>query len=113
MIYDVEEHDSLSINGRQFDLVWDGPEFQGHSCYKCALLGSVCKASRNDSLLALCCNLVGEPETYFIERKPDFKPKGILEKEILTTALAEYKKTIEGQGNSPRAQKIAELLDRI
>jgi hypothetical protein len=113
MIYDVEEHVSLSLNGRQFDLVWEGPGFEGHSCYKCALLGNVCKASRNDSLLALCCNLVGEPETYFIERKPEFKPKGILEKEILTSALAEYKKAMEAQGNSPRAQKVEELLDRI
>lgn len=113
MIMNVEEHVSLSINGRQFDLVWDGPDFQGHACYKCALLGNVCKASRNDSLLALCCNLVAEPETYFIERKPEFRPKGINEQEILVTALAEYKKQVEAFGNTARASKVQEMLDRI
>ena len=113
MISNVEEHVSLSINGRQFDLVWDGPDFEGHACYKCALLGNVCKASRNDSLLALCCNIVAEPETYFIERKPEFRPKGINEQEILVTALAEYKKQVEAFGNTARASKVQEMLDRI
>lgn len=113
MIMNVEEHVSLDINGRHFDLVWEGPDFEGHACYKCALLGNVCKASRNDSLLALCCHLVQEPETYFIERKPEFKPQGILEKEILTTALVEYRKAMDAIGNGPRAKKIDELIDRI
>lgn len=113
MIMNVEEHVSLTINGRQFDLVWDGPDFEGHACHKCALLGNVCKASRNDSLLALCANIVQEPETYFIERKPNFTPKGVNEQEILVTALAEYKKVMEAMGNTARASKIESMLDRI
>ena len=113
MIMNVEEHISLDINGRHFDLVWEGPDFEGHACYKCALLGNVCKASRNDSLLALCCHNVQEPETYFVERKPEFTPKGMNEKEILVTALAEYKKQMEACGNTARALKVLKMLDRI
>lgn len=109
----VKEEISVRIKNRTFDLVWNPDELGSSACNQCALLGGVCKGTRDLSLLALCATIVEEPETFFVESKPEFTPKGINEKEILVTALAEYKKVMEAMGNTARASKIESMLDRI
>lgn len=109
----VREKISVRIQNRTFDLVWNPDELGSSACNQCALLGEVCKGTRDLSLLALCATIVEEPGTFFVESKPEFTPKGINEQEILITALVEYKKAMEAFGNTARAQKVESMLDRI
>ena len=113
MIKQVRERISVSIKGKVFKLVYDADNNERSACDRCALLGDVCKGSRDMSLLSLCATIVEEPETYFVEYKPEFSPKGINEQEILITALAEYKKEMEAIDNSARALKVQKMIDRI
>lgn len=113
MIKQVREQISVSIRGRVFKLVYDAEPSRFSACDRCALLGEVCRGSIDMSLLGLCATIVEETETFFVEYKPEFSPKGINEQEILITALAEYKKEMEAIDNSARALKVQKMIDRI
>lgn len=113
MIKQVQERISVSIKGKVFKLVYDADHSELSACQRCALMGDVCKGSRDMSLLCLCATIVEEPETFFIEYKPEFTPEGINEQEILVTALTEYKKQMIEIGNSARALKVLKMIDRI
>lgn len=113
MIKQVHERISVSIKGKVFKLVYDADHSELSACQRCALMGDVCKGSRDMSLLCLCATIVEEPETFFVEYKPEFSPEGINEQEILVTALTEYKKEMIEIGNSARASKVMEMIDRI
>lgn len=113
MIKQVQERISVSIKGRLFKLVYDAEDNEKSACDRCALLGEVCKGLGNMSILSLCATIVEEPETFFVEYKPEFTPEGINEQEILVTALTEYKKEMIEIGNSARALKVLKMIDRI
>lgn len=113
MIKQVQERISVSIKGKVFKLVYDADHSELSACQRCALMGDVCKGSRDMSLLCLCATIVEEPETFFVEYKPEFTPEGINEQEILVTALSEYGKEMIKNGNSARALKVQEMIDRI
>ncbi len=113
MIKQVREKISVSIKGKLFKLVYDADDNEKSACDRCALLGEVCKGTRDMSLLCLCATIVEEPETFFVEYKPGFTPEGINEQEILVTALTEYKKEMIENGNSARALKVLKMIDRI
>ena len=113
MIKQVQERISVSIKGKVFKLVYDAEHSVLSACQRCALMGDVCKGSRDMSLLCLCATIVEEPETFFVEYKPEFTPEGINEQEILVTALTEYKKQMIEIGNCARTLKVQEMIDRI
>lgn len=113
MVQKIKEQISVSIKGRVFDLVCETDHGGLHACDQCALLGEVCKGTIQSSLLALCSTIVEEPETWFVESTSKFQVHGINEKEILITALTEYKKEMIKIGNSERALKVLKMIDRI
>lgn len=113
MIKQVQERISVSIKGKVFKLVYDADHSELSACQRCALMGDVCKGSRDMSLLCLCATIVEEPETFFVEYKPEFTPEGINEQEILVTALTEYKKQMIEIRNYARASKVLKMIDRI
>lgn len=73
MIKQVHERISVSINGKVFKLVYDADHNELSACQRCALMGNVCKGSRDMSLLCLCATIVEEPETFFVEDCDDIE----------------------------------------
>lgn len=109
----VESGTALIIKGRTFELVWENETEGFNPCHHCALYKEICVPRRGSTLVDLCDSMQAEPNTYFVERKPEFSPMGVNEIEILVTALTEYKKKMVQCGNSARALKVLKMLDRI
>lgn len=113
MVNRVSEGFSFTINGRTFDLVWDDENSSSNVCEKCAAHGELCHFWGTYSLLSLCQRFGGGHNTYFVETKPEAKPEGILEKEIVVTALADLYWSTVRAGNKVRAQEIERLIDKL
>lgn len=71
MIKEVSTKIRLTIKDRVFVLMWDDEKNSPAPCLRCALMEDVCKKEPRYSLLQLCDYLVEEPNTFFIEDKPD------------------------------------------
>ena len=113
MIKQVQERISVSIQGKVFKLVYDADHNELSACQRCALMGSVCKGSRDMSLLCLCATIVEEPETYFVEVPGDIEVHGINNQEIIISALTSYRDAEEKFGNRSRAKVAQKLIDQI
>lgn len=113
MIQKVKEEISVRIKNRTFDLVWNPDGLGSSACQNCALLGEVCKGTRDLSLLALCATIVEEPETFFIEAERKAYIGGINRTEIVVSALAKERDDCTKFGNHARAQMAQMLIDEI
>lgn len=113
MVKRVHENISVSIKGHTFVLVWDADDTTSSACNRCALMGEVCKGSRDMSLLALCASMAEEPETYFIEDDHDITVHGINNQEIVTSALASLRDQCYRDGNRPRARAAQKLISQM
>lgn len=71
MIKEVLEKTRLTIKDRVFVLVWDDEKNSPAPCLRCALMDDICRKEPRYSLLQLCEYSVEEPNTFFIEDKPD------------------------------------------
>lgn len=71
MIKEVSAKIRLTVKDRIFVLVWDDEKNSPAPCLRCALLEDVCRKEPRYSLLHLCNHLVSEPNTFFIEDKPE------------------------------------------
>lgn len=71
MIKEVSAKVFLTIKDRTFVLVWDDEKTSPAGCLRCALFEHVCGRKPRYSLAQLCRNLVEEPNTFFIEIKPE------------------------------------------
>lgn len=109
----VKEKISVRIKDRTFDLVWNPDGLGSSACQSCALLGEVCKGTRDLSLLALCATIVEEPETYFIEAERKAYIGGINRTEIVLTALSKERDECRKFGNEARAKVAQMLIDEI
>lgn len=89
MIKQVHERISVSIKSKVFKLVYDADESNLSACDRCALMGEVCKGSRDMSLLCLCATIVEEPETFFVEASVDIQGHGINDQEKTNTNFKE------------------------
>ena len=69
MVRPVTEGITVTIKGRLFELVWDDENRFYSPCQLCTFDGEVCKDSHSENLIPLCCTLVQEPGTYFIEKE--------------------------------------------
>lgn len=113
MIKQVHERISVSIKGKVFKLVYDADSNGSSACNRCALLGEVCKASRDMSLLPLCTCIVEEPETFFVEAIDDIQVHGINNQEITISALSALRDAERKIGNHSRANIAQKLIDQI
>lgn len=113
MVKQVQERISVSIKGKVFKLVYDADNNSSSACDRCALLGEVCKASRDMSLLCLCATIVEEPETFFVESSDDIQVHGINNQEITISALSALRDAEEKIGNQSRAEVAQKLIDQI
>lgn len=113
MIKQVHERISVSIKGKMFKLVYDADNHEFSACIRCALYGDVCKGSRDMSLLALCANIVEEPETFFVEAPDDIQVHGINNQEITISALSALRDDERKVGNHSRAKIAQKLIDQI
>lgn len=113
MIKQVQERISVSIKGKMFKLVYDADYNEKSACDRCALLGEVCKGTRDMSLLCLCATIVEEPETFFVESSVDIEVHGINNQEITVSALAALRNAEEKVGNDARAKRAQRLIDQI
>lgn len=113
MIKQVHERISVSIKGKVFKLVYDDDSKEFSACQRCALLGDVCKGSRDMSLLCLCANIVEEPETFFVESSDIIQVHGINNQEITISALAALRDEERKHGNHSRAKIAQKLIDQI
>lgn len=113
MIKQVREQISVNIKGRVFKLVYDADISKLSACQRCALLGEVCKGSRDMSLLCLCATIVEEPETFFVEAYCDIQVHGINNQEITISALSALRDKESKIGNHSRANVAQKLIDQI
>lgn len=113
MIKQVYEQISVSIRGKVFKLVYDADLDELSACDQCALLGDVCKGTKDMSLLCLCCTIVEEPSTYFVEAPIDIQVHGINNQEITISALSALRDTERKIGNHSRAKIAQKLIDQI
>ena len=113
MIKQVREQISVSIRGRVFKLVYDAEPSGFSACQRCALLGDVCKGSKDMSLLCLCASIVEEPETFFVEAHCDIQVYGINHQEITISALSALRDNESKIGNYSRANVAQKLIDQI
>lgn len=113
MIKQVRERISVSIKGKMFKLVYDEDFNEKSACDRCALLGEVCKGTRDMSLLCLCATIVEEPETFFVESSVDIEVHGINNQEITISALTALRNAEEKVGNDARAKRAQRLIDQI
>lgn len=113
MIKQVHERISVSIKGKMFNLVFDTEPSGFSACQRCALMGDVCKGSRDMSLLCLCATIVEEPETFFVESSIDIEVHGINNQEITVSALSALRDAEIERGNHPRAKRAQKLIDQI
>ena len=113
MINQVHERISVSIKGKVFKLVYDADHSEWSACQRCALMGDVCKGSRDMSLLCLCASIVEEPETFFVEASGDIMVHGINNQEVTISALSALRDTESKIGNHSRAKVAQKLIDQI
>lgn len=113
MIKQVHEKISVCINGKMFKLVYDADHNELSACQRCALMGEVCKGSRDMSLLCLCASIVEEPETFFVEASCDIMVHGINNQEITISALSALRDSERKIGNHSRAKVAQKLIDQI
>lgn len=113
MIKQVHEKISVSIRGRVFRLVYDADINDLSACQRCALLGEVCKGSRDMSLLCLCATIVEEPATFFVEVNCDIQVHGINNQEVTISALSALRDAERKIGNHTRANVAQKLIDQI
>lgn len=71
MIKEVSAKIRLTIKDRVFVLMWDDEKNSPAPCLRCALMEVVCKKEPRYSLLQICDFLPEEPNTFFIEDKPE------------------------------------------
>lgn len=113
MIKQVEEKISVSIRGRVFRLVYNADLDELSACDQCALLGNVCKGTKDMSLLGLCCTIVEEPAAFFVEVPGDIQVHGINNQEITISALSALRDAERKIGNHSRAKIAQKLIDQI
>ncbi len=113
MIKQVHEKISVCIKGKMFKLVYDADDKLLSACQRCALLGEVCKGSKDMSLLSLCASIVEEPETFFVEASDDIMVHGINNQEITISALSALRDAENKIGNHSRANVAQKLIDQI
>lgn len=113
MVKQVHERISVSIKGKVFKLVFDADHNELSACQRCALMGEVCKGSRDMSLLCLCASIVEEPETFFVEDTRDIQVHGINNQEITISALSALRDSEKKLGNHSRAKVAQSLIDQI
>ena len=113
MIKQVHEKISVSIRGRVFRLVYDADINDLSACQRCALLGEVCKGSRDMSLLCLCATIVEEPATFFVEVNCYIQVHGINNQEVTISALSALRDAESKIGNHSRANVAQKLIDQI
>lgn len=113
MIKQVHERISLNIKGKVFKLVYDAEPSGISACQRCALMGDVCKGSRDMSLLCLCASIVEEPETFFVEDPCNIQVHGINNQEITISALSALRDAEKKIGNHSRAKIAQKLIDQI
>lgn len=113
MVIQVHERISVSIKGKVFNLVYDTEPNGFSACQRCALMGEVCKGSRDMSLLCLCASIVEEPETFFVEASGDIQVHGINNQEITISALSALRDAEKKIGNHSRAKIAQKLIDQI
>lgn len=113
MIQKVKEQISVRIKDRAFDLVWDPDGSTLSACSRCALMGEVCKGSRDMSLLALCATIVEEPETFFVPAERKAYIGGINRTEIVLSALSQLRDECRKAGNNSRAKVAQNLIEEI
>lgn len=113
MVKQVHERISVSIQGRVFKLVYDADNSDLSACGRCALMGDVCKGSRDMSLLCLCTSIVEEPDTFFVEEPDDIQVHGINNLEITISALSALRDAEKKLGNLSRAKVAQKLIDQI
>lgn len=113
MFKQVQEQISVSIRGKVFRLVYDADSDELSACGRCALLGLVCKGTRDMSLLCLCCTIVEEPSTFFMEVPSDIQVHGINNQEITISALSALRDAEKKIGNHSRAKIAQKLIDQI
>lgn len=113
MIKQVHEKISVCINGKVFRLVHDADYNDSSACDRCALLGEVCKGSRDMSLLCLCATIVEEPATFFVEVPGDIMVHGINNQEITISALSALRDAESKTGNQSRAKLAQKLINQI
>lgn len=113
MVKQVQEKISVSIRGRVFNLVYDADIDDVSACKRCALLGEVCKGTRDMSLLCLCATIVEEPQTYFVEVPGDIQVHGINNQEITISALSALRDAEKKIGNHSRAKIAQKLIEQI
>ena len=113
MIKQVQERISVSILDRVFQLVYDADNSDLSACGRCALLGEVCKGTKDMSLLCLCCTIVEETSTFFMEVPGDIQVHGINNQEITISALSALRDAERKIGNHSRAKIAQKLIDQI
>lgn len=113
MVKPVHERISVSIKDRVFKLCWDADLNDLSACQRCALLGEICKGTKDMSLLCLCATIVEEPNTFFVESSDRIIVRGINNQEIVTTALAKLRDEEKERGNHSRAKVAQKLIEQI
>ena len=113
MVKQVQERISVSIRGRMFKLVYDAEPSNFSACQRCALMGELCKGTKDMSLLCLCATIVQEPDTYFVEVPGDILVHGISNQEITISALSALRDAEKKNGNYSRANVAQKLIDQI
>ena len=113
MIKQVHEGISVGIRGKVFKLVYDADHNELSACQRCALMGEICKGTRDMSLLALCATFVEEPETFFVEEPGDIEVHGINNQEITISALRALRDAETENKNFARARIAQKLIDQI
>lgn len=104
---------SLTIKGKHFQLV-QNPKYEGLDCCDhCALLGDPCGMSGKQALTSLCCIDDEETNTFFMESSNDIEVHGILNQEIVISALSALREAEEKRGNEARAQVAGKLIALI
>ena len=71
MIKVVSSKTKLSMKGRSFELMWEDGICDPSPCEHCALFREACTPDTDYSLQFLCDTLQAEPNTFFIEIKPE------------------------------------------
>lgn len=71
MIKEVSAKIRLSIKGRNFVLVWDDEKASPAPCLRCALWRDICRKEPCYTLVEVCNHLTEEPNTFFVEDKPE------------------------------------------
>lgn len=113
MIKQVHSRISVNIRGRMFKLVYDTKDNELSACRRCALMGDVCKGSKDMNLLSLCAGIVEEPDTFFIEVPGDILVHGISNQEITISALSALRDAEKKNENYSRANAAQKLIDQI